>query len=161
MVNVRVLKHALTQAFDIFVFLEPPSPAGDSWSSTSIGSVNIVRQNGREGCARCREHARIKLVVRGTVALTPTLLRKIVDGHLSSLEPHDIVQYLRDHLEWKIRKIDGQEHPGNLVPGLKVSVVSSPVKIGPDLVPAFSNKYTIHPAATAGKPGGFNYGDSA
>ena len=54
---------------------------------------------------------------------------------------------------------DGTEQPRDQVPGLKVGVVSTSVRLSERGVPVFSREYTAHPSVTDGRPAGLSNDD--
>lgn len=124
-----------------------------------MGRVTVLGRSADTPCTRCREDQSSELVVAGAVPLTSALLQDITAGKLASLEVADVVPYLRRHLHWRVKLWTGDAHPVAEVPGLKVSVCSSRVKIGEDGVPGFSKEYTTHFDVTAGRTGGLGEDD--
>ena len=110
-------------------------------------------------CARCRDDRDDELIIAGAVPLTSALLQDIAAGRLASLEPADVVPYLRSHLHWRVKLWTGEAYPIADVPGLKVSVCSSRVKIDEEGIPAYSGVYTTHTEVTAGRVGGLGEDD--
>ena len=106
-------------------------------------------------CARCS--VRRDLVVSGTVPLTHDLREAVAAGHLASLEPADVLPYLKEKLNWRVTLFDGSETPAAGVDGLVVSVVSTTVTAAgtEDELPVYSGVYETHPEATEGKPAGY------
>jgi tyrosinase len=169
-VNIRALKHGLDQTFRVMVFLGPLSAPSSSSSPSSIdatttspedwdldpncvGRVSILGQS-EIHCSKCRSDKDNALVVSGTVPLTTALLAHVVAGRLASLEPADVVPYLRENLAWRVSVFSGEEKDAAQVPGLSVGVCSTQVAIGPDGMPSYSGVYVLHPEATTGRAGG-------
>jgi tyrosinase len=134
----------------------------ESWDTTpaAVGRVSILGRSPETKCGKCQNDIAGSLMVSGTVPLTSALLGDIIDGgRLSSLEPEDVVPYLKANLKWKVTLFTGVEKNASEVPGLKVSVVSTKVTIGNDGLPSYSGEYTCYPEITAGVPGGLNPGE--
>lgn len=100
-----------------------------------------------------------ELVVAGAVPLTSALLQDIAAEKLGSLEVEDVVPYLRKQLHWRVKLWTGETLPVGEVPGLKVSVCSSRVRLDEDGIPAYSGEYTTHTEVTAGRVGGLGDDD--
>ncbi len=150
LVNVRAEKHGLGESFRVLVFLGDINPDPATWDLefNCVGRVSVLGREADTQCAKCRRDHAGGLVVSGTVPLTSALLRDIVAGRLRSLDPTDVVPYLREHLKWKVTLFSGEEKPVNEVPELKVGVVSTQVEIEPDGTPSFSSDYSQHPEIT-------------
>ncbi|KAH8880045.1 tyrosinase-domain-containing protein [Thozetella sp. PMI_491] len=154
-VNVRALKHGLGQSFRILVFLGDFSPDSSTWNSepNCVGRVSILGRSPATACGKCQHDRNTNLVVSGTVPLTSALLQDIVEGRLRSLEPADVVPYLRENLTVKATLFSGQERAVDEIPGLKVSVCSTEVEIGVDGLPVYSGTYIKYPEITNAFPG--------
>jgi tyrosinase len=156
-VNIRALKHGLDQTFRVLVFLGPVAesdPAEWDVDPNLVGRVSVLGQSSVH-CAKCRSDKENALVVSGTVVLTGALLEKVVvEGGLASLDPAEVVPYLRSNLGWRVRVFSGEEKDVGNVPGLEVSVCSTRVRIGDDGMPIYSGEYELHPEVTQGRAGG-------
>ncbi|SPN96684.1 related to Tyrosinase [Cephalotrichum gorgonifer] len=162
-VNVRTLKHGLPQTFRIIIFLGDFSPEPSNWEGNAeyntVGRVTVLGRPGDTPCARCQADQENELVVAGAVPLTSALLQDITAGKLASLEVADVVPYLKRNLHWRVALFTGESYPVEQVPGLKVSVCSSKVRIGEDGIPSYSGEYTTHTEVTAGRVGGLGEDD--
>lgn len=159
--NLRALKHGLSQTFRVYMFLGDFNPDPRTWPTEHnvVGRFAVLGRGGATPCAKCQHDAAEDLVVTGTVPLTSALLQDIVSGQLSSLDPEIVVPYLERNLHWRVTVFDGSEQPRDQVPGLKVAVVSTKVRIGDDGVPVYSGVYDSHPGITDGRPAGWGAGD--
>lgn len=163
--NARAQKHGLGQTFRLLVFLGPFDESDPGSWDTEFNCVGRVSVLGRSAetthCAKCRVDGAAELMVSGTVPLTSALLQDIVEGHggLAGLRPEEVVPHLQARLKWKATLFDGTEKDVEEVPGLKVSVVSTEVRIGEDGLPVYSGEYTVWPEATDGKPAGLTQGE--
>jgi tyrosinase len=161
--NLRAVKHGLSQTFRVYVFLGDFNPDPASWPTefNVVGRFTVLGRGGTTQCEKCQQDQAEELVVTGTVPLTSALLQDITVEHadLRSLNPEDVEPYLVKNLHWRVTVFDGSEKPREEVPGLKVSVVSTKVRIGDDGVPVYSGEYTEHPNITDGRPAGFGSGD--
>ncbi|KAK3938775.1 hypothetical protein QBC46DRAFT_389579 [Diplogelasinospora grovesii] len=154
--NVRAQKHGLGQSFRVLVFLGDINPDPDSWDLeyNCVGRVSVLGRSPDTQCGKCQTDMESQLMISGTVPLTSALLQDIQEGQLQSLKPEDVVPHLRDNLKWRVTLFTGEERNVAEVPGLKVSVCSTEVAIGPDGMPVYSGQYTVHPEITHGKPAG-------
>lgn len=162
-VNVRAQKHGLGESFRLLVFLGavPADPQAWQLAPDVVGRVSVLGRRRTTPCAKCRRDGAGELMVSGTVPLTTALLRRHVGGRgPQSLDAEHVVPYLRGQLAWRVSLFaDGLEKDALDVPGLKVSVVSTQVRIGADGLPVHSGQYEVHPEVTAGMPGGLNPGE--
>ncbi|KAF2194899.1 Di-copper centre-containing protein [Zopfia rhizophila CBS 207.26] len=154
--NLRTVKHGLSQTFRVYVFLGDFNPDPASWPTeyNVVGRFTVLGRGGDTQCSKCQQDQAEELVVTGTVPLTSALLQDIVEGQLASLKPEDVEPYLVKNLHWRVTVFDGSEKPRDEVPGLKVSVVSTNVRIGDDGIPIYSGEYQAHPNITDGRPAG-------
>ncbi|KAF2466428.1 Di-copper centre-containing protein [Lindgomyces ingoldianus] len=159
--NLRTLKHGLNQTFRVFVFLGDFNPDPKTWPTefNVVGRFTVLGRGDDTPCEKCQQDQESELVITGTVPLTSALLQDIVAGQLASLEPADVEGYLERNLHWRVTLFDGSEKPREEVPGLKVSVVSTKVRIGDDGIPVYSGVYDTHPGITDGRPAGLTPGD--
>lgn len=159
--NMRAVKHGLSQTFRVLVFLGEFNPDPKTWplEHNLVGRFTVLGRAPNTECAKCKTDQENELVVTGTVPLTTALLGEIVAGRLASLKTEDVEPYLAKNLHWRVTMFNGEEKDRNEVPGLKVSVVSTNVRIGDDGVPVYSDVYTVHPAITDGKSAGHSPGD--
>ena len=71
----------------------------------------------------------------------------------------NVLPYLRDNLHWRVTLADGSEKNRDEVPGLKVMVVTTEVRLPVGGFPQFSGVYEVHPEVTEGRPAGHNAGE--
>lgn len=161
--NLRALKHGLQQTFRVYVFLGDFNPDPTTWPTEHnvVGRFTVLGRAGSTPCSKCQSDTADDLIVTGTVPLTSALLQDIVSSSsvLHSLDPGEVVPYLERNLHWRVTVFDGTERPRDQVPGLKVAVVSTKVRIGDDGVPVYSGVYDEYPAITDGRPAGLGAGD--
>lgn len=184
-VNVRAQKHGLGGPFRILVFLgdfNTASPATWDTEFNLVGRVSVLARDitpnptttstseaqpetqSQGRCAKCVDDAASELMVSGTVPLTSALLQDIVIDHeINSLRSEEVVPHLKAKLAWRVTMFDhagGAEVDANAVPGLKVSVASTEVRIrGEDGLPEYSGEYQVWPEVTEGKAGGLARGE--
>ncbi|KAK0671041.1 hypothetical protein QBC41DRAFT_335569 [Cercophora samala] len=168
-VNIRAQKHGLHGAFRVIVFLGAIDESDpDSWQTefNAVGRVSVLGRSTQgpatTKCAKCVTDAADELMISGTVPLTSALLQDIVNENtgLQSLQPEEVVPYLKKELKWKVTMFEtGEEKNCAEVPGLKVSVTSTEVTIGEDGLPDYSGQYVVYPEITDGKPGGLRDGE--
>ncbi|KAK3309791.1 uncharacterized protein B0T15DRAFT_545814 [Chaetomium strumarium] len=173
-VLARAQKHGLGGPFRLLVFLgafNETDPASWDTEFNCVGRVSVLgRDAATTACSKCRADAADELVVSGTVPLTSALLQDIMgigegeeeagERGLRSLDPEEVVPYLRERLKWKVTMFkNGEEKDVAAVPGLKVSVASTRVTIGEDGLPRYSGEYTVWPEVTEGKPAGLCAGE--
>lgn len=160
--NLRTIKHGLNQTFRVYIFLGDFNPDPSTWPTeyNVVGRFTVLGRESDTSCEKCQQDRDDELIVTGTVPLTSALLQDIVAQQLGSLEPGEVQPYLERHLHWRVTVFDGSEVPRDQVPGLKVSVVSTQVRIGDDAVPVYSGVYEQHPRITDGRPAGLSAGDA-
>jgi tyrosinase len=160
--NLRTIKHALNQTFRVYVFLGDFISEPTTWATehNDVGRFTVFGRDAATSCSKCQQDRSDDLIVTGTVPLTSALLQDIVEGRLASLEPSDVEPYLERHLHWRVTMFDGSEVRREDVPGLKVGVVSTQVRIGEDGVPVYSGVYEQYPGVTDGRPAGLRAGDA-
>jgi tyrosinase len=124
--NIVVRKNALLTPFFIHIFLGPFNPDPFSWSfePNLIGTHCIYVKAGK--CESCNFDPEQK--VTASLPLTHTLMQKIHNGTLASLDPKDVDKYLIENLKYRVTLLDDTPVPNDSVQDLNVTVVSSVVK---------------------------------
>lgn len=124
--NIVVQKHALSAPFFIHVFLGNFSADPFSWSfePNLVGTHCVYTRAG--ACTKCNDNP--NQMVTASVPLTHTLMEKIVNGTLASLEPADVDAYLQGNLQYRVTLLDDTEVPIDSVSGLNITVFSSVVQ---------------------------------
>ncbi|EPS35849.1 hypothetical protein H072_10709 [Dactylellina haptotyla CBS 200.50] len=95
----------------------------------------------------------------GSVPLTRAVMNLIVNGKIPNLGRDAVVPYLKDHLRWEVATASGEAVPSKDVQDLKVSIVSSDVRLPcvKGALPAWGNAKTEY-GISEGKDGGLCQG---
>ncbi|RMZ66918.1 tyrosinase [Pyrenophora seminiperda CCB06] len=125
--------------------------------STDIGSWMMLMPDDKHDAQTSQNRNISEKVLNGTTSITSHLIDAINAGKLSSLNPDDVVPYLRDYLTWNIFTNDGTRIP-QPSRALTVLVTSTEAYMPDD--PGASIKYSEHvtdyPEIMAGKSSGMN-----
>jgi tyrosinase len=122
--NINVDKFALCASFSVHLFFGkiPKFPAKWELADNKVGTLGIFA--GGHG------HAEMgPLQIGGTIPLTSALVGLVASGKLPSLEPDDVVPFLRLHLGFAVMHNNGSAIDPEAVNGLHVSVISSSVAV--------------------------------
>ncbi|TAQ88827.1 hypothetical protein B7494_g2828 [Chlorociboria aeruginascens] len=125
-VNILAPKHILSQTYRVHIFLGPFDPSTPTWHTQDalVGTFVALGKNPHTtGCGKCKSDAEANVMVTGTIPLTSALLKEYKNGNVGSLEKENVLAYLREHLHWRVTTADGNDHPREQIPGLKVSVI--------------------------------------
>ncbi len=122
-VNLRVRKHALSAPFFVHILLGSFGSDPFSWSfePNLVGTHCIYARAANTSIRSDHE-------VAGTIPLNPSLLERIDQGMLTSLNDDDVEPYLLVNLRYRITMLDDTEVLNDHVPDMKVTVVSSVVQ---------------------------------
>lgn len=142
-----------------------PAPPFGSNSTSFLGSNSTVgMQTGKEGqyvgsCASFRDATTqhiMKMDITGAVYMSDSLL----EAGCKSLEPKDVVPYLKENIKWVVKKAGGEEVSLDQLPSLKVAVSSAEVTYPEDdTKPPVYGEFETHYDVTDNKKCGFTYGD--
>ncbi|KAH7124115.1 tyrosinase [Dendryphion nanum] len=122
-----------------------------SEAATPVGSWSVLMPEQSHDKARLpRRASPNESRFHGTLDLTPVILDQIAAQKLGSLDPIDVVAFLKQALTWEIYSEDAKQAALRFSNDLKVTIVSSSVRIpkDPDLPMEYSGLYTEHPEAT-------------
>jgi hypothetical protein len=173
--------------FTISFFLgDPPGdPALYEQSGTFLGEVYNFTSKASGGCANCVKQAKERVVCQRAIDITAGLSGRMKtikkfkqkEDILRSLDPNDVVPFLKKHLTWRIQDVRISEsvvYTAYTNPAQEAGRMREPNDIGqlsvvvsdhhvfesnkPDEFPKHG-KETRWPKATEGKPGGFKKGD--
>lgn len=70
-----------------------------------------------------------------------------------------MIPHLVKNLHWRIVAFDVTEIQRDDVPGLKIAVCSTQVRVGEDDVPVYDGEWVTHTEVSDGRPGGLGSGD--
>lgn len=160
-VNIRAVKHILGRPYQVVVFDGDFDPDPARWLTeyNKVGTVAILGQDEDTGCDKCRDDQATQLSVTGVVGLTSALIQDFVAGHVDSLDPGDVVPYLKRHLHWRV-VVDGvTDVPREQVPGLSVCVSSTRVTFDEHGIPRYSPDHELHTDITDRRPAGLSAGE--
>ncbi|KAI1356958.1 hypothetical protein F5Y01DRAFT_301109 [Xylaria sp. FL0043] len=122
--NIKVKKHAMKCSFLIYLFLGDVPENISLWQNLDnlVGSLGVFADHGHFTGA---ENGR----VTGTIPLTSALVRMAADEHVLSLDPEDVVPFLKSAIRLRIALVNGTRVEANEVDGLSISIVSSVVTV--------------------------------
>ncbi|KAI0817947.1 hypothetical protein GGR55DRAFT_685409 [Xylaria sp. FL0064] len=122
--NIKVKKHAMNCSFLIYLFLGDVPEDTSLWQSLDnlVGSLGVFADHGHFTTA---ENGR----VTGTIPLTSALVRMAADERVLSLDPADVVPFLKSAIRLRIALVNGTSVEANEVDGLSISIVSSMVTV--------------------------------
>ncbi|CAO2656503.1 Nn.00g053060.m01.CDS01 [Neocucurbitaria sp. VM-36] len=94
--------------------------------------------------------------LHGTLSLTTHLIDQVAARKLESLDPRDVVPYLKDKLTWKVYAGNGEIIPQSHLDALTVEIFSTNARVleNPDMTIDYSEESIAHPEVTIGKCGG-------
>ncbi|KAI1490662.1 hypothetical protein F5X96DRAFT_522342 [Biscogniauxia mediterranea] len=120
--NIRVNRQALNTSFSIYLFIGtvPSDPTSWPFSDNLVGSLGVLANNGPQVNM---QHGKIT----GTIPLTSALMSLISARNVPSLDPDDIVPFLKSQLQLRIALRDSVVVDSSAVDGLWVNIVSSAV----------------------------------
>ena len=123
--NVQVNKQALGGPFFIHFFLGCAPDDSHNWldAPNRLGATNVFASPGQRNSTR-RGHT-----MTGTVHLTAGLVREVLGGALSGLEPSVVEPYLKENLRCAAVTSDGRVVEGTEINSLHVQIISSSVQV--------------------------------
>lgn len=148
-------KHGLGGTYTVFGFLTNNSipDNADQWLTHPdfCGAHSIFAPLGQD--------SKTGMLVGGTISLTTSLVGKVANGEIPSIEENDVLPYLQNNLQWKVATAAGAVVPNNQVPGLTVGAVSQKVMPAANQgsLPTYGNGNTNNDV-THGKSGGIQSG---
>ncbi|EWC43938.1 hypothetical protein DRE_01290 [Drechslerella stenobrocha 248] len=151
--QVKTLNNALSGTYTVYVFLGEYSQDPKQWpTEKNLVGVHSAFTNLGGG------H---KYTGAGSVPLTASIIHQIVDGKLANLGREAVVPYLQKNLRWEVATAAGEAIPNKDVQGLKVSIVSSDVKLpcAEGSLPLWGQAKTEYDI-TQGKVGGLCVGET-
>jgi tyrosinase len=159
--NILAPKHALEQAYRVHIFLGEFDGSTSTWHTQDalVGTFVVLGKPQGTECGKCRKDKEREVMITGTIPLTSALLKEYNAGNLGGMDKENVLPWLTKNLHWRITLADGTEKAREEVPGLKVSVVTTEVRLPPGGFPQFSGVYEVHPEVTQGRPAGHNSGD--
>ena len=141
---------ALNNSFTIsyFVLRSPQDNLGNNTDvvldPALIGLTHIFTSP-IEACPNCAEQATEKVLVRNTVPFTSQLLDYVSIGQLNSMEPDDVLKFLKGRLRWRVVKADGQSIDPRTIPSLAISVSAKRTVLDEHMLPTGQVEYHEYP----------------
>ncbi|KAI2629693.1 Di-copper centre-containing protein [Hypoxylon sp. NC1633] len=122
--NIQVYKHAMGGSFSIHLFLGAVPSDASSWTvaSTLVGTLGVFAHSGVHGWVSDRK-------VAGTIPMTSALMHMLALGKVRSLDAEDVEPFLQSNLKLRVSLADGTTAGPSEVGGLRVSIVSSMVRV--------------------------------
>jgi hypothetical protein len=141
----KFTSHALNKSFTITYFVLQSdnatiAPAADFAVDPALVGVSHAFTSPVETCPNCREQAEEKLVARNTIPITSQLLDYVAIEQLHSMEPHDVLPFLKTRLRWRIVKANGERVDPRTMESLEIRVSSKKTQL---------DEQTHQPAADA------------
>jgi len=162
-VDVHANKMVLGGSYFVHVFLGQPSSDPSAWSSQPelVGDYVVFTNKSPskpDAGNVCRKKDNM---ISGSVFLTQALLNKI--GEVGSLNPEDVVKYVKNNIQWRISDMNDNPIDVSSVCDLRVSVSAAQVTLpgaggsGPtaNILPTYG-EYVQYTKITQGKPAGVN-----
>ncbi|KAF9477267.1 tyrosinase [Pholiota conissans] len=145
-VRVHVKKYDVGMSFAVLFFLGDVAADPASWSASDacIGRQYVLVNSNPENCANCQTQSDV--VLEGFVHLNDGLQR-----YLRTVDPEKVAPYLRDHLQWRVQKIDGTAATPE---SLEVVVLAIPLSYPEGALFPISGKPRQYDSCTRGRPGG-------
>lgn len=154
-INTRVNRFTYNTSFAIDFFLGSPPANIEIWptSDNLIGTFTQFRLTNPTTSVNVHSEASQQ---QGEVSLTHILAAGVWRGFLQNLTAEAVVPVLRQNLVWRARTQDYREICLDDLAGLAITVESRTVKSSRHATefPQYG-RYKPHPAATAGKKGGY------
>ncbi|KIO32734.1 hypothetical protein M407DRAFT_18201 [Tulasnella calospora MUT 4182] len=153
--RIRCIESELGTNFSVFVFLGPlpKPPANPITSPNYVGSFDTYFDNISYSTAESRSQGGSSggVLVQGFVNLSRALVKL---GGFQTLEPENVVPYLKSNLNWCAQKSDGDPVDLHDLPSLEVMVLEVPMTLKPgDRIPQRGSPKE-HADITHGKQGG-------
>ncbi|KAG8914280.1 hypothetical protein FRC01_004141 [Tulasnella sp. 417] len=153
--RIRCIQSELGTNFSVFVFLGPiPKPPTDLITSPNyVGSFDTYYDDASYSFAERRSQGGSSsgVLVQGFVNLSRALVKQ---GGFQTLEPENVVPYLKNNLNWCVEKSSGDRADLHDLPSLEVMVLEVPLTLKPgDRIPQRGSPKE-HADITHGKQGG-------
>jgi len=158
-VDIHTNKLACGGSYFVHIFLGIPSDDPKQWSfQKELAGDFVVFVNKMEDapCLRNEDCPRENNLVSGVVPITQALLDRIVD--VGSLNPSDVVPYLKKTITWKVSLMNDTsiavEHVADLKISVSAAVVTLPPKDKVDTEFPTYGPYKFYEEVTTGRAGG-------
>jgi tyrosinase len=155
--HIRVPIKSILESFTVYFFAGsvPENPRDWLEADNLVGTYSKFAGSNPAQCANCRSLIAEGIESHAVVTLTPALQITQKYGQSGA----QIDQYLRDTLEWRIKKNDGSTVDPRAVEGLQISVLTQKLvrpRGAPGHFPAFPDpdEAPVYHNVTDGKPGG-------
>ncbi|KAG9037933.1 hypothetical protein FS837_001347 [Tulasnella sp. UAMH 9824] len=148
--RIRCIESELGTNFSIFVFLGPipKPPANPITSPNYVGSFDTYFDDTSYSSQGSSSGG---VLIQGFVNLSRALVKQ---GGLQTLEPANVIPYLKSNLNWCAQKSNGDPVDLHDLPSLEVMVLEIPLTLKPgDRIPQAGSPKE-HPDVTHGKQGG-------
>ncbi|KAK3372444.1 hypothetical protein B0H63DRAFT_551021 [Podospora didyma] len=124
--NIRVKKQAMDGPFSIHLFIGTVPDNPEDWilAPSHVGTVGVFAASDDGVNYRM---SMSQLEVSSTIPLTTSLVKKVMLGELSSLEPRDVEPYLRRNIQKRILSVSGKVLDTSRIRDLRIHIVSSVV----------------------------------
>ncbi|KAI0631517.1 hypothetical protein C8Q77DRAFT_1227481 [Trametes polyzona] len=161
--HITAKKFALGGSFAVLIFLGGPVPddPGD-WRNCDayVGEYAAFVNSRPQQCANCVRLGIEDVVVGSCVSLNDAIVRR---GEVSSLDPEEVVPYLRRELRWRVQggAGTGSIHPSELE-DLEVDISATPLYVDEDEDNFYPmGELKMYHEVTHGRPGGCRHSSSA
>ncbi|KAI1611775.1 hypothetical protein EDD36DRAFT_496654 [Exophiala viscosa] len=156
--TVTVRKFALNGSFQIYFFLGDFSDDPRTWPHERhlVGIDGIFANRHIEHCENCKRQDSLGLEDSDTIALTTNLVaywkneEVHCDMRLRSLEPNDVLPFLKYNLHWRVLDSYGRQHDARNIESLRVAIGSQEVRLPTEYGgrPEYSIERIWHDVAT-------------
>ncbi|KAG8953725.1 hypothetical protein FRC04_001929 [Tulasnella sp. 424] len=155
--RIRCIESELGENFSVYIFLGPiPKPPANVITSPNyVGSFDTYFDSISYSIAERRSQGGSNssrgTLVQGFVNLSRALVEH---GGFQTLEPENVVPYLKSNLKWCVEKSRGDRVDLHDLPSLEVMVLEVPLTLSPGETIPKRGSPKEHPDITHGKEGG-------
>lgn len=175
--HIKVRKYAFNGSFSVHIFIGYVKDGQTERFATKKNEVNFFgifasAQETAAGCEGCKQNREDDIVIEDTIPLTNYLMDYLVSNpksegliaegtikKINSLEPAQVVPFLKEHLQWRMidnanNLLSGREQEAQLEVTVTNRTFTPP---SPENLMGVYGPITIYDEITRGQPGGRGY----
>ncbi|KAH9484705.1 Polyphenol oxidase 1 [Psilocybe cubensis] len=154
-VRVECKMYEVGGSFSVYVFMSKEVPSDHpEWlfHPSFAGTFDVFANPEPEECANCTAHAGD--IIKGFVHIN----QKLETLNLDSLDPENVIPYLKEHISWGVLKSNGEVFDLQRFTSLKVTVICTPITLTVGAKYPKEGQPKIYPEVTRGRVGGYRDG---